>query len=159
MGGTNCVGAKAKAVRLVEGNPKGCRGARGGLALRDPLPEVVEAGAGLLFAWGSPFGAIETADHLAYGLTSDAELEGSLSQSDLGMGKQKSAKVLVRYGGGSTHFGNLRTGTPYFQLRLSRPSSKSHSSFGYANSLRKPFSHSMTRPQISTWPITSTSAA
>jgi hypothetical protein len=99
MGGTNCVGAKAEAVRLVEGNLEGCRGARGGFALRNPLPEVVEASAGLLFARGGPSGTIETADHLAYGLTSDAELESSLSQSDLGMGKQKSAKVLVRYGG------------------------------------------------------------
>lgn len=104
MGGTNCVGAEAEAVRLVEGNPEGCRGARGGFALRNPLPEVVEAGTGLLLAWGSPSGTIETADHLAYSLASDAELEGSLGQSDLGIGKQESAKVLVRYGWGDRYW-------------------------------------------------------
>ena len=98
------MGAEAKTVRLVEGNIEGCRDARGGLALRDPLPEVVEASAGLLFAWGGPSGTIETADHLAYSLASDAELEGSLGQSDLGMGKQESTKVLVRYGGGDGYW-------------------------------------------------------
>jgi hypothetical protein len=71
-------------------------------------------------------------------VTAEAETELGGRQVDAGLGERDRARVvgdLKRDKGKSrgrsrSSHPNLRTGTPYFHDRLSRPSSNSHSSFG-----------------------------